>query len=205
MKNSQKSFFNLDVAAWLSVWLLVSAQFTASVFAQAVQARQTSSASSAPISPNATSPDLGVQLRLERLNAAQSGSQAKDSTQTTHLAAPGETVQYAATYSNQTHTTQQPRTLVGVLATLPIPAAMRYTGEAQPKPTWGSADGAKFEPYPMLRPVKQADGSTKLMPLEWHHYKALRWQLADLPVQTSQTVRAQVKVQSNETGVTSGK
>ncbi|MEN2750739.1 hypothetical protein AAIR29_03750 [Psychrobacter sp. FBL11] len=83
----------------------------------------------------------------------------------------GETVQYRATYTN---TINQP--ISNVAVTLPIPANMTFTGEAQPKSAQATIDGKNYADIPLIRKV---DGKAVRVPLT--EYKALRWNIKWLP------------------------
>ena len=83
----------------------------------------------------------------------------------------GETVQYRATYTN---VIDQP--ISDVAVTLPIPANMVFTGEAQPKSAQATIDGKNYADMPLMRRV---DGKVVKVPLA--EYKALRWNIKWLP------------------------
>ncbi|AMN67683.1 hypothetical protein [Psychrobacter sp. P11G5] len=83
----------------------------------------------------------------------------------------GETVQYRATYTN---VIDQP--ISDVAVTLPIPANMIFTGEAQPKSAQATIDGKNYADMPLMRRV---DGKVVKVPLA--EYKALRWNIKWLP------------------------
>ncbi|MGM8887984.1 hypothetical protein ACS8FD_18810, partial [Psychrobacter sp. 1U2] len=83
----------------------------------------------------------------------------------------GETVQYRATYTN---IIDQP--ISDVAVTLPIPANMTFTGEAQPKSAQATIDGKNYADIPLIRKV---DGKAVRVPLT--EYKALRWNIKWLP------------------------
>jgi hypothetical protein len=99
----------------------------------------------------------------------------------TERAAPNEVLQYVASYENLTHTLGRvARPISGVVATLPIPNEMAYTGTATPSPATASLDGKVFTAYPVMKSVKQADGTSKFMPAAWSEYRALRWNLPEI-------------------------
>lgn len=86
--------------------------------------------------------------------------------------APGDTVQYRASYRNG-----GTRPLANVVATVPVPAGTRYVpGSAQPAPgVLASADGTHFEPLPLVRRVRAEDGQWRDVPVPLEQYRALRW------------------------------
>ena len=138
--------------------------------------------------------EISVALKLERFITKDGQEQAV----ATERAAPGERLQYVATYSNNTHLSAAPgRTLSGINAVLPVPSSMRYLGAAKPLPSAASLDGKVFSPYPLTRSVKQADGSTTTSLIPWAEYRAIRWSLPPLAAQSQQLVSAGVQMLEN--------
>ncbi len=143
-------------------------------------------------------PELAVSLHLERSTIVDG----KEKMVLTERAAPGEVLQYVAVYTNQTHLIMgkdgkigaNERALKTVTATLPIPEQMGYLGKANPTPQLGSSDGKVFANYPLTKTIKQADGSSKTVPLEWAQYRALRWTLTDIAPRASSNVSVAVQV-----------
>lgn len=90
----------------------------------------------------------------------------------------GETVQYRATYTN---VISQP--ISDVAVTLPIPANMTFTGEAQPSSAQATTDGKNYSDMPLVRKV---NGKIVKVPLA--EYKALRWNIKLLPAKKSADV-----------------
>lgn len=105
-------------------------------------------------------------------------------------AKPGDLIEYRATYTNQVQ-----RNLSGVLATLPIPAGMVYTPAGiTPKPALASLDGARFEPVPIKRMVRNPDGTKALKEVPLEEYRALRWTLDGIHAGQAKTVRARMRI-----------
>ena len=105
-------------------------------------------------------------------------------------AKPGDLIEYRATYTNQVQTN-----LSGVLATLPIPAGMVYAPAGiTPKPVLASLDGARFEPVPIKRMVKNPDWTKALKEVPLEEYRALRWTLDALRAGQAKTVRARMRI-----------
>ncbi|MGH8472941.1 MAG: hypothetical protein ACREVJ_10905, partial [Gammaproteobacteria bacterium] len=106
-------------------------------------------------------------------------------------AKPGDLIEYRATYANQV-----PRNLSGVLATLPIPAGMVYApADITPEPALASLDGARFEPVPIKRMVRNPDGTKALKEVPLEEYQALRWTLNAIRAGQAKTVRARMRIQ----------
>lgn len=97
---------------------------------------------------------------------------------------PKDIIEYRATYTNNTT-----GSIKGLKATLPIPADTQYTGTSTPAGTLASTDGINFTAAPLKKTV---NGKTVEVPLK--DYRALQWQIAELPANKSVTVAAQTKV-----------
>lgn len=89
---------------------------------------------------------------------------------------PGETVVYEATYRNESA-----GAVSGLLATIPVPPQLALVGDsASPAGALASTDGQNFSAIPLMRAVKQADGSVVQQPIPLTEYRALRWSIAQL-------------------------
>lgn len=105
---------------------------------------------------------------------------------------PGETLEYQAVYSNTGDKAAR-----GVVATLPIPAALEYlSGSATPEGALASTDGKFFAATPLKRVSKAPDGSTKVTIVPASEYRFLRWSLGDLAPAKSMKVSARGRVLS---------
>jgi uncharacterized repeat protein (TIGR01451 family) len=108
-------------------------------------------------------------------------------------AKPGDLLEYVVDFHNE-----GPDAARGLVATLPLPVGTEFIAEAPgPAPSLASLDGVSFEPLPLKRVVRAADGSThqELVPLR--EYRALRWAAADLPGNGDFKVGARVRVAAN--------
>lgn len=99
---------------------------------------------------------------------------------------PKDVIEYRATYTNNTA-----GTIKGLKATLPIPANTHYVGVSLPAGALASTDGINFAPMPLKKVV---NGQTVNVPL--NDYRALQWQISEVPAKKSVTVTAQAKVNS---------
>lgn len=90
----------------------------------------------------------------------------------------GETVQYRATYTNVVA-----QHINNVAVTLPIPANMTFTGEANPSSAQATLDGRNYSDMPLMRKI---NGKVVKVPLS--EYKALRWNIKLLPAKKSADV-----------------
>jgi len=90
----------------------------------------------------------------------------------------GEVIQYCAQYTNTIN-----QSINNVMVTLPIPANMKFTGEAIPSSAQATTDGRNYANMPLMRMV---DGKVIEVPLS--EYKALRWNIKHLPAKKSATV-----------------
>lgn len=132
--------------------------------------------------------DVQIALSLERITV----DAGKEVLVATERAAPGEQVQYVAVYTNTA--AKSTAAIPNLQATMPIPSAMHFTGSAQPMPNQASTDGKAFEAYPIVRMIKQADGTLKRVEVPFDSYRTLRWTLKPLAPQVSQTVKARMVV-----------
>ena len=100
---------------------------------------------------------------------------------------PQDVIEYRATYTNNTT-----GNIKSLKATLPIPADTQYLGASLPSGALGSTDGVNFATMPLK---KKVDGKLVNIPLK--EYRALQWQIAELPAKKSVTVSAQAKVNTS--------
>jgi uncharacterized repeat protein (TIGR01451 family) len=103
---------------------------------------------------------------------------------------PGDVLQYSATYKNTAATPA-----AKLLATLPVPPGTTLVqASAEPTQAMASTDGNTFAPMPLIRTVKQADGSTRKEPVPLAEYRALRWDIGALPSGASTVVSLRVRI-----------
>lgn len=106
---------------------------------------------------------------------------------------PGDVIEYVATYTNKSG-----KDLLNLKAVVPIPAGTEYlNGTAKPKPPEASLDGQKFDPIPLKRTVKLADGSAEVQPVPPTEYRALRWDIGELAPGKAAKVSARVRLLTN--------
>ena len=105
-------------------------------------------------------------------------------------ATPGETVEYRAAYRNPGAASVRE-----VQATLPIPEGTEYVARtARPAPALASLDGRTFEPLPLTRRVRLANGQEQVREIPAAEYRYLRWTLGSIEAGRAETVRARVRV-----------
>jgi hypothetical protein len=132
--------------------------------------------------------DVKVELKKEKISIGQDG---KEVTSSAKQAAPGDLLQYTATYKNDKSPVKQ------VYATLPIPQAEVYVpGTANPAGAMASTDGTHFSPIPLKRTVKNSAGQNVEQEVPASEYRALRWSLGDMAGGESRTVSARVKLRT---------
>jgi uncharacterized repeat protein (TIGR01451 family) len=130
--------------------------------------------------------EVKVEMKAEKVNIQQG----KEVLSPANQAAPGEILQYTATYKN---VDKAPATKVD--ATLKIPAGTEYIpGTATPAGAWASTDGTTFSPIPLKHMVKNSQGKMVEQEVAFSEYRALRWSLGDLAGGASRTVSARVKL-----------
>lgn len=107
-------------------------------------------------------------------------------------AAPGDVIEYQARYTN-TGTAPAQR----FSPQLPVPESLVYAGNtAAPSGFLASTDGKTFAPAPLMRSVKNSDGTTKMIAVPLNEYRALRWQLGTLAPGQSMTIKARARVKT---------
>jgi uncharacterized repeat protein (TIGR01451 family) len=130
--------------------------------------------------------DVTVALTANRVIARDG----KESLASAEQVKPGDVIEYRAIYRNQGASGVQKLT-----ATLPVPAGMEYLSRtAQPAAPLASLDGRTFEPVPLKRRVRLADGHEVMREIPASEYRFLRWTLGTLGIRAEQTVRARMRV-----------
>jgi uncharacterized repeat protein (TIGR01451 family) len=147
-----------------------------------------SAAGAQSIAINSTQ-DVTVHLSAARIVAAAPGGAeiraAADS------AKPGEVIEYRAVYHN---TGKSPAR--AVQATLPVPVGTEFIVGAPAAGLRASLDGKTYQPLPLTRRVKRADGQTVEVPVPLAEIRSLRWDLGEMPAQRETVVSARVRVQT---------
>jgi uncharacterized repeat protein (TIGR01451 family) len=127
-----------------------------------------------------------------KLSVFQVGKNAdgKEALLPTDKAAPGDTLEYQTLYQNQGQAAVK-----SLAATLPLPAGLAYVaGSARPANAQASVDGKNFAPMPLKVMVKAASGKLEEQLVPYSDYRALRWNVGDLPVNEKVTVSARALV-----------
>jgi len=105
-------------------------------------------------------------------------------------AKPGDILEYVAVYQNNTS-----HDVSNLKGTLPIPEGMIYVaGSERPRHALASLDGVNYKPMPLMRRVKQADGTWKQVKVPLGEYRFLRWDLGVLNAEKSKQVSARMQV-----------
>jgi uncharacterized repeat protein (TIGR01451 family) len=109
-------------------------------------------------------------------------------------AKPGEVIEYVAEYKNPDKSSVK-----DVVATLPVPAGMEYVpNTAMPSQVMASTSDGKFAPVPLKRTVRRADGKVTQELVPYSEYRSLRWNLGDMSGGASKSVRARMKVRTQQ-------
>jgi len=109
-------------------------------------------------------------------------------------AKPGDTIEYVADYRNTDKSNVR-----SVVATLPVPAGMEYLPDTEsPRPALASTDGAHFSAIPLKRTVRNVTGQPKEELVPYSEYRTLRWNLGEISGGGSKTVKARVKVKTQQ-------
>lgn len=141
---------------------------------------------------------LRISLTAHRVAVDARG---RESLQPAAEARPGETVEYRAAYRNSGIAP------VGeVQATLPIPDGTEYVARtARPAPALASLDGRTFEPLPLKRRVRLANGTEAMREIPAAEYRYLRWTLGSIDAGRAESVSARVRVSTLTAAVTSAR
>jgi uncharacterized repeat protein (TIGR01451 family) len=139
---------------------------------------------------DAQSSDLKVNLVAKKVTSEDG----KEKLISGDKARPGDVIEYDASYQN---TGSVPVRNVGAI--VPIPAGLVLVPES-PKPTApeASLDGKTFQAIPLTRPVITASGVTVNEPVPLAEYRALRWNLDEVPAGESKTVTLRARVAASE-------
>lgn len=107
---------------------------------------------------------------------------------------PGDLLQYTATYRNDGN-----QAVKRLAATLPIPLGTEFVGaSALPHQVLGRVSGRNFEPLPLMRKVKRADGQIVDVPVPLAEYRALRWPERELAAGATYVTSVRVRVTAAE-------
>jgi uncharacterized repeat protein (TIGR01451 family) len=139
---------------------------------------------------SAQSSDLKVNLVAKKVTSEDG----KEKLISADKARPGDVIQYDASYQNTGSASVR-----NVGAIVPIPAGLVLVSEsAQPAGPEASLDGKTFQAIPLTRPVITASGVTVNEPVPFAEYRALRWNLDEVPAGESKTVTLRARVAANE-------
>src|SRR3984893_19276550 len=126
------------------------------------------------------------ELRVERVEIVDGKTVFKPA----QVSKPGDVLEYRVKYTNRSASA-----VTGLVANLPIPAGTTLVARSElPPGVLASTDGAHFAPPPLLRTVRQADGSERRESVPIEEYRALRWNLGTLAAGQSEQVQARVRV-----------
>jgi uncharacterized repeat protein (TIGR01451 family) len=107
-------------------------------------------------------------------------------------AKPGDVIEYSVVYRNRDANVAR-----NVMATMPVPKGMEFLPKtASPMEVMASLDGAHFAAVPLMRKVKQADGTEAEQMVPFSEYRFLRWSLGELPANGSKSVSARMRILS---------
>jgi uncharacterized repeat protein (TIGR01451 family) len=107
---------------------------------------------------------------------------------------PGEFMVYTNTYRNNSKSPADK-----LLATIPVPAGTSFVaGSARPAAASASLDGTHFAAMPLVRTVRQPDGTKRSETVPPSEYRALQWDVGTLQPGASASVLLQVRVETAE-------
>jgi uncharacterized repeat protein (TIGR01451 family) len=103
---------------------------------------------------------------------------------------PGDTIEYSNTYTNSGTTAAEK-----LVATVPVPVGTTLiAGSAQPTQALASTDGTVFAAMPLMRAVRQPDGSQRSEAVPMADYRAMRWDLGTLVAGRTAMVSLRVRI-----------
>lgn len=130
--------------------------------------------------------DVSVVLTARRITVVDG----KETKSPAEQARPGDVIEYRAEYRNDSASPVRQ-----LAATLPVPNGMEYLPRtAAPQTLLASLDGTKFEPVPLKRRMRLADGREVTREVPAAEYRYLRWPLGTLGQRQSREVAARVRV-----------
>ena len=108
---------------------------------------------------------------------------------------PGDVIEYSSTYKNGGTSSADK-----LQATVPVPAGTTLiAGSAEPALALASTDGVGFAPMPLMRSVRQPDGSQRSEAVPLADYRALRWNVGTLAAGGSAAVSLRVRIDAPAT------
>jgi uncharacterized repeat protein (TIGR01451 family) len=130
-----------------------------------------------------------VEAKLSVFQVGKS-AEGKEALLLTNKAAPGDTLEYQTLYQNQGQVAVK-----SLAATLPLPPGLAYVaGSARPANAQASVDGKNFATMPLKVMVKAPSGKLEEQLVPYSDYRALRWNVGDLPANEKVTVSARALV-----------
>lgn len=103
---------------------------------------------------------------------------------------PGDVIEYAGTYKNNGKAAVDK-----LAATIPIPAGTTFVASStDPAAAQASVDGSAFAAVPLMRTVRQPDGTSRQEPVPLADYRYVRWDLGTLPAAGERVVRLRVRI-----------
>ena len=134
----------------------------------------------------AQSPTVSSQLLAQRVELVEGKAVLKPAAE----GRPGDILQYSGTYRNG-----GTAPVDKLQATVPVPAGTTFiAGSAEPAQAQASTDGTRFAPMPLVRSVRQPDGSERKEPVPLAEYRALRWDIGTLAAGRSAVVSLRVRI-----------
>ena len=133
--------------------------------------------------------DVAVNLTVQKVVVTPDG---KEQFLPADQAIPNDILLYTATYTNRTG-----GVVKGLMAMLPIPQGVEYlAGTARPAGAMASTDGVTFQPIPLKRKVKAADGTVREVLVPVAEYRKLQWNVSELAVDGSFSASTQARISS---------
>lgn len=114
---------------------------------------------------------------------------------------PGEIIDYKNTYKNSGTAAAEK-----LVATVPVPVGTTLIADsAEPAQALASTDGILFAPMPLMRTVRQSDGSQRREAVPLADYRALRWDLGTLAAGRTAVVSLRTRIDSTVAAAPAGR
>ena len=134
----------------------------------------------------AQAPTVTSSLTAQRVEMVDGKSQLKPAAD----GKPGDVIEYTGNYRN---TGAAP--VAQLQAVVPVPVGTTLiAGSVMPAAAQASTDGTTFAAMPLMRSVRQADGSQRRVAVPLADYRAVRWDIGALPAAGNTAVSLRVRI-----------
>ncbi|WP_342618129.1 hypothetical protein [Rhodoferax sp. GW822-FHT02A01] len=181
---ASKGFNNWFARIAVPAVICFSASFGTWVHAQAI-----TEAPAAKVGKAAEKPQVAVRLEQFKVQRNEKG---EEQFQSADFVKPGDVIEYRLTYHNKGQTAAKDLSI-----NLPVPDGAVYMARsASPQGVQAATKDGRFDAEPLKRVVVAADGKSKVEPVPYGEYRAIRWKVAELPAGKEATAKARIQIES---------